>query len=70
MYISYCKVMFKNFSSHVSPESFVEDLQIAAVGTASSSYNLATQSCVRQLAQKSPNPELFIARFEELKAQK
>jgi len=70
MYISYCKVMFKNFSCHVSPESFVEDLQRAAVGTASSSYNLATQSCVRQLAQKSPNPELFIAKFEELKAKK
>jgi len=62
--------MFKNFSCHVSPESFVEDLQKATVGTASSSYNLATQNCVRQLAQKSPNPELFIAKFEELKAKK
>jgi hypothetical protein len=62
--------MFKNFSSNVSPESFVEHLQRAAVGTVSSSYNLATQSCVRQLAQKSPNPELFIAKFEELKAKK
>jgi hypothetical protein len=62
--------MFKNFSCHVSPASFVEDLQRAAVGTASSSYNFATQSCVRQLAQKSPNPELFIAKFEELKAKK
>jgi hypothetical protein len=70
MYISYCKAMFKNFSCHVSPESFVEDLQKAAVGTASSSYNLATQSCVRQLARKSPDPELFIAQFEELKAKK
>jgi hypothetical protein len=62
--------MFKIFSSSVSPESFVEDLQRAAVGTASSSHNLATQSCVKKLAQKSPNPELFIAKFEELKAKK
>jgi hypothetical protein len=62
--------MFKIFSCHASPESFFEDLQRAAVSTASSSYNLATQSCVRQLAQKSPNPELFIAKFEELNAKK
>jgi gamma-tubulin complex component 2 len=60
--------LIEQLGCHVSPESFVEDLQRAAVGTASSSYNLATQSCVRQLAQKSPNPELFIAKFEELKA--
>jgi hypothetical protein len=65
----YCAGVLKYFSSNASPESFVENLQTAAV-TAASSYNHATQSCVRQLAQNSPNPEIFIAKFEELKAKK
>jgi hypothetical protein len=69
IYISYCAVIFKYFSSNASPESFVENLQKAAVTTVSS-YNHATQSCVRQLAQNSPNPESFIAKYEELKAKK
>jgi hypothetical protein len=62
--------VFKYFSSNASPESFVENLQRTAVTTVSSSYNHATQSCIRQLAQKSPDPESFIAKYEELKAKK
>jgi hypothetical protein len=68
-YISYCAVICKYFSSNASPESFVENLQKAAVTTVSS-YNHAAQSCVRQLAQNSPNPESFTVKYEELKAKK
>lgn len=59
--------LMEHLGSTASPEYFVENLQRAALTAASSTYNHATQSCVRQLAQNSPNPENFIAKYEELK---
>ncbi|XP_014217679.1 gamma-tubulin complex component 2-like isoform X2 [Copidosoma floridanum] len=54
-----------------SPEKHVEKL--LKEGAKSSPVGLstdATQSCVRQLAKNSPNPELFLKKYEELKSKK
>ncbi|PSN40194.1 Gamma-tubulin complex component 2 [Blattella germanica] len=59
--------LMEHLGSNASPESFVENLQKSATLMPSSSYNHATQSCVRLLAQNSPNSELFAAKYEELK---
>ncbi|XP_012273660.1 gamma-tubulin complex component 2 isoform X2 [Orussus abietinus] len=53
------------------PEKYVEKLQKAsASGTASALLSIPTQSCVRKLAKTSPNPDLFLQKYEELKAKK
>ncbi|XP_021928970.1 gamma-tubulin complex component 2-like isoform X2 [Zootermopsis nevadensis] len=59
--------LIEHLGSNASPESYVENLQRAGTTTVSS-YNHATQNCVRQLAQNSPNRESFIEKYEELKA--
>jgi hypothetical protein len=63
-----CTAIFKYFSSHASPESCIENLQKIAAATSSSSYNHVTQSSIRHLARKSPDPQSFIEKYEELKA--
>ncbi|XP_020706235.1 gamma-tubulin complex component 2 isoform X3 [Athalia rosae] len=54
-----------------SPEKFVEELH---KGTSRSSdpalSNVVTQSCIRQLANNSPNSDLFLMKYEELKSKK
>ena len=62
---------FKSISSSSPPEKHVERLQKErANSVALSTQNVATQSCVRQLAKLSPNPELFLNKYEELESKK
>ncbi|XP_008203440.1 gamma-tubulin complex component 2 isoform X2 [Nasonia vitripennis] len=54
-----------------APEKHVERLQKEGATTNPVALNtIATQSCVRQLAKNSPNPELFIKKYEELLSKK
>lgn len=58
-------------SSSSAPEKHVERLQKEGATTNPVALNhVATQSCVRQLAKNSPNPELFIKKYEELLSKK
>jgi hypothetical protein len=59
---------YLNFSSRASPEWCIENLHKDAAATLPASYNHTTQSCIRQLARKCPDPQGFIAKYEELKA--
>ncbi|XP_014224531.1 gamma-tubulin complex component 2-like isoform X1 [Trichogramma pretiosum] len=57
--------------SSSAPEKHVEKLQKEGSATNVVTLNsVATQSCVRQLAKNSPNAELFIKKYEELKSKK
>ncbi|PNF14012.1 Gamma-tubulin complex component 2 [Cryptotermes secundus] len=60
--------LIEHLGSRASPEWCVENLQKDSAATSLSSYNHVTQSCIRQLARKSPDPQSFIAKYEELKA--
>ncbi|XP_011499905.1 PREDICTED: gamma-tubulin complex component 2-like [Ceratosolen solmsi marchali] len=57
--------------SSSAPEKHVERLQKEGAITNPLTLNtVATQSCVRQLITNSPNSELFIKKYEELKSKK
>lgn len=55
------------FSSSASASDFVENLHTDSTSTITPSV---VQSGLRVVAQRSPNPELFIAKYEDLKAKK
>ena len=57
--------------SSSAPEKHVERLQKEGVPTGASALTIvASHSCVRNLAKSSPAPELFLQKYEELKAKK
>ncbi|XP_003703274.2 gamma-tubulin complex component 2 isoform X2 [Megachile rotundata] len=57
--------------SSSAPEKHVEKLQKEGVPTSASALTVvASQSSVRNLAKHSPRPELFLQKYEELKAKK
>ncbi|XP_015437164.1 PREDICTED: gamma-tubulin complex component 2-like [Dufourea novaeangliae] len=54
-----------------APEKHVERLQKEGVPTSASALTIvASQRCIRNLAKNSPIPELFLQKYEELKAKK
>ncbi|XP_003694030.1 gamma-tubulin complex component 2 isoform X1 [Apis florea] len=57
--------------SSSAPEKHVEKLQKEGIPTSASALTIvASQSSVRNLAKNSPVPELFLQKYEELKAKK
>ncbi|XP_076621442.1 gamma-tubulin complex component 2 isoform X1 [Colletes latitarsis] len=54
-----------------APEKHVEKLQKEGIPTSASALTIvASQSSIRNLAKSSPVPELFLQKYEELKAKK
>ncbi|CAD1472109.1 unnamed protein product, partial [Heterotrigona itama] len=57
--------------SSSAPEKHVEKLQKEGIPTSAGALAIvASQSSIRNLAKKSPVPELFLQKYEELKAKK
>ncbi|XP_076230836.1 gamma-tubulin complex component 2 isoform X2 [Calliopsis andreniformis] len=57
--------------SSSAPEKHVERLQKEGIPTSTSALTIvASQSCIRSLANNSPIPDLFLQKYEELKAKK
>lgn len=58
-------------SSSSAPEKHVEKLQKEGIPTSASALTIvASQSSICNLAKNSPIPELFLQKYEELKAKK
>lgn len=63
--------MFSIIRSSSAPEKHVERLQKEGVPTSASALTVvASQSSIRNLAKNSSVPELFLQKYEELKAKK
>ncbi|OAD55185.1 Gamma-tubulin complex component 2 [Eufriesea mexicana] len=57
--------------SSSAPEKHIEKLQKEGIPTSASALTIvASQSSIRNLAKSSPVPELFLQKYEELKARK
>lgn len=64
-------IIFFIIRSSSAPEKHVEKLQKEGVPTSASALAIvASQSSICNLAKKSPVPELFLQKYEELKAKK
>lgn len=57
------------FSSESAPEEHLEKLQKECI-TANALNTVAPHSCIQHLTKISPQPELFVQKYEELKSKK
>ncbi|XP_033216784.1 gamma-tubulin complex component 2 isoform X3 [Belonocnema kinseyi] len=64
------KELIELLSSTAPPEKYVEKIQKEATTSPSTLNPVVTQSCIRHVARNSPNPELFLQKYEELKSKK
>ena len=58
------------FSSSAPPEKYVEKIQKEVTSSPSALNALVTHNCIRHVAKNSPNPELFLQKYDELISKK